>query len=228
MGKGLQILGGIGGSNVELDSTLTTQGKAADAKAVGDGLAKKLTIPTTAEIGQTIVVKSVDENGKPTEWESADLPSGGGGGGEWKDILPYGEIGQDLATIEYTNLNAKKVLFYGFARLNDAENTLNTGTKRVAVYVNGRASQSYVSLLDIYTRTSGKFYFRILIDVESGLLMANESINGGNVTQDITPTIENNKVPMLVDKINEILIEATVDGEFFFKADSLLGVKVYE
>lgn len=28
----------------------------------------------TAQIGQTIVVKAVDENGKPTEWEAADLP----------------------------------------------------------------------------------------------------------------------------------------------------------
>lgn len=28
--------------------------------------------PSTAEVGQTIVVKAVDENGKPTEWESAD------------------------------------------------------------------------------------------------------------------------------------------------------------
>lgn len=29
---------------------------------------------TTAEVGQTIVVKAVDENGKPTEWEAVDLP----------------------------------------------------------------------------------------------------------------------------------------------------------
>lgn len=33
-----------------------------------------------AEIGQTIVVKAVDENGKPTEWEAADFPTGGGEG----------------------------------------------------------------------------------------------------------------------------------------------------
>jgi hypothetical protein len=33
--------------------------------------------PKTAEVGQTIVVKEVDENGKPTAWEAADLPSGG-------------------------------------------------------------------------------------------------------------------------------------------------------
>ena len=35
-------------------------------------------IPARAEVGQTIVVKVVDENGKPTEWEAVDLPSGGG------------------------------------------------------------------------------------------------------------------------------------------------------
>lgn len=37
----------------------------------------KATAPATAQIGQTIVVKAVDENGKPTEWEAADLPEGG-------------------------------------------------------------------------------------------------------------------------------------------------------
>ena len=31
-------------------------------------------IPDTAEVGQTIAVKAVDENGNPTEWEAADFP----------------------------------------------------------------------------------------------------------------------------------------------------------
>lgn len=31
--------------------------------------------PDTAEVGQTMVVKAVDENGKPTQWEVADLPT---------------------------------------------------------------------------------------------------------------------------------------------------------
>lgn len=31
-------------------------------------------IPTTASVGQTIVVKAVDENGKPTEWEMVNSP----------------------------------------------------------------------------------------------------------------------------------------------------------
>lgn len=45
-------------------------------------------VPTTASVGQTVVVKSVDETGKPTAWEPVALPSGSGGDG-WKLI---GEI----------------------------------------------------------------------------------------------------------------------------------------
>lgn len=33
-------------------------------------------VASTAEVGQTIVVKAVDEAGNPTEWECADLPNG--------------------------------------------------------------------------------------------------------------------------------------------------------
>jgi lysophospholipase L1-like esterase len=33
--------------------------------------------PTTAQVGQTIVVKEVDESGKPVSWECADLAGGG-------------------------------------------------------------------------------------------------------------------------------------------------------
>lgn len=35
----------------------------------------KITSPLTAEVGQMIVVKAVDENGKPTEWEAVNVPS---------------------------------------------------------------------------------------------------------------------------------------------------------
>lgn len=35
----------------------------------------------TAQVGQTIVVKAVDENGRPVEWEAVDLPTGGAGSG---------------------------------------------------------------------------------------------------------------------------------------------------
>ena len=35
-------------------------------------------VPSTAEVGQTIRVSAVDENGKPTAWEAVDMASGGG------------------------------------------------------------------------------------------------------------------------------------------------------
>ena len=34
---------------------------------------------TSASVGQIIKVKAVDESGKPTEWEAANMPSGSGG-----------------------------------------------------------------------------------------------------------------------------------------------------
>lgn len=46
--------------------------------SVGGASGDYIPIPASAEVGQTIVVKTVDENGKPTEWEAVDLPSGGG------------------------------------------------------------------------------------------------------------------------------------------------------
>ena len=37
--------------------------------------------------GQTIVVSEVDENGIPTAWIPADLPTGGGGSNEWEKVV---------------------------------------------------------------------------------------------------------------------------------------------
>jgi hypothetical protein len=50
-----------------------THGFFGGAVAQGNGIPA----PATAEVGQTIIVKAVDENGVPTEWEAADFPSGG-------------------------------------------------------------------------------------------------------------------------------------------------------
>lgn len=50
---------------------------------VNSEIADCIKAPATAEVGQTIVVKAVDENGKPTEWEAADMASGGGGEPEY-------------------------------------------------------------------------------------------------------------------------------------------------
>lgn len=51
-----------------------------DPYNLGNEIDSKITAPVSAEIGQTIVVKSVDENGKPIEWEAIDFPTNATGG----------------------------------------------------------------------------------------------------------------------------------------------------
>lgn len=52
--------------------------------AIDDTIGAGTPFVASAAVGQTVVVKAVDENGVPTEWEAADPPSGGGT--QWKLI----------------------------------------------------------------------------------------------------------------------------------------------
>lgn len=63
-----------------------------------DMISRKITAPTTAQVGQTIVVKKVNSNGEPTAWEAVDLPSGGAS--SWNDIpdKPFITKGGDTLT----------------------------------------------------------------------------------------------------------------------------------
>ena len=60
------------------DALSSTSENPVQNKVVTAALAEKITAPATASVGQIIKVKSVDSTGKPTEWEAADLSSGGG------------------------------------------------------------------------------------------------------------------------------------------------------
>ena len=48
----------------------------------GEGVLYVPAVPATAQVGQLLSVKAVDENGKPTEWEAVDFPSE-----EWEVIF---------------------------------------------------------------------------------------------------------------------------------------------
>lgn len=105
--KSLQI---NNNNNILIDSTLSIEGRAADAKAVGDRITSldmlvgdisiaeqintalaesAILTPNTAKVNQILSVKSVDANGKPTEWETVDVPEGGGGTGGFSLPLLY-------------------------------------------------------------------------------------------------------------------------------------------
>ena len=53
-------------------------------------VADKITAPATAKVGQTIVVKAVDDTGRPTEWEAADMSVGGLTEVELETVYPEG------------------------------------------------------------------------------------------------------------------------------------------
>lgn len=59
------------------------------------GLGRMIPVPATASVGQTIVVKAVDADGKPTEWEAADTSAGGGD----MEIIASGELTEEVTSI---------------------------------------------------------------------------------------------------------------------------------
>lgn len=56
-----------------IDTTLSKSGQAADAKAAGDAIKKKIDAPQVAQVGEVLTVEKVDEDGKPTKWETAKV-----------------------------------------------------------------------------------------------------------------------------------------------------------
>lgn len=88
---------------------------------VDNAVADKITIPKSAEIGQTIAVKEIDENGKPTMWEAVDLPNNSGGdiqsGNDWK-LLADVALTEDVSRVSiYEDINGNKINTQGFEEL---------------------------------------------------------------------------------------------------------------
>lgn len=61
----------VSGGSVDVDATLTQSGKAADAKAAGDAIGKKIDAPQVAKVGEVLTVEEVGEDGKPKKWKTA-------------------------------------------------------------------------------------------------------------------------------------------------------------
>lgn len=86
-------------------------------------------IPATAEIGQTIVVTAVDESGKPTAWEAADL--------EKTETLVFesGPITEEVSTLTIP-------ILLGDASVADCEKLLNIDVVEMVAYIVAPSSES--------------------------------------------------------------------------------------
>ena len=88
---------------------------------------------TGATVGQIAKITSVDGSGKPTAWEAADMPSGGGGCDEWELIADV-TISEPVNSISVDVPSGKNELLL-FARGKWGTEPSN---KRVGFKINGR------------------------------------------------------------------------------------------
>lgn len=95
--------------------------------------AEPIPVPTTAEVGQVVAVKAVDENGKPTEWEAVD--GGGSCGGIKTAIIKQDGYDNALAGIataatggEEVNYTCENMTF------EEAKQILLSGESLVAIF----------------------------------------------------------------------------------------------
>lgn len=93
-------------------------------------------VPATAEVGQVIAVKAVDENGKPTEWEAVAV---GGGSGSF--------------VVEYYAANN---------RLYKDENL----TQEIDVFEDVWQENLFNGKMSAIIDTSGEWYWRLVTGVE--------------------------------------------------------------
>ena len=112
----------IAGITIEVDPTLSQQGKAADAKAVGDAVSRidseldskqdvlDFGTPTSADVGKALMPKTV-ENGEVTEWEFGEA-------GKVDDVQVNGVsvLNNKVANVPIGNYNTfgvAKIMQYG-------------------------------------------------------------------------------------------------------------------
>lgn len=122
---------------------------------------------TGADIGQTIVVKSVDENGKPTEWETVDMPSGGSGGGETWRLLNSIVVEEDVGVLSVTAdsdgrpLSLKKVKVFARIRGNTSG-----AANWIRLDVNGLRNTFNIPISNGFAATDGQDnYWQNRVDI---------------------------------------------------------------
>jgi hypothetical protein len=69
------------------------QADSPDLLIIGDPQGSYIPIPPVGQVGQTIVVSGVDENGRPTQWQAEDFPTIRGEKGEKGDKGDKGDTG---------------------------------------------------------------------------------------------------------------------------------------
>lgn len=82
---------------VELAAEDVGAATAESVEQLAEEVGGKITAPSAASVGQTIRVKAVDDAGRPTEWEAADMAAGG----EW-ELINEVTVTEEVGPIIFT------------------------------------------------------------------------------------------------------------------------------
>jgi hypothetical protein len=146
------------------------------------GIVDAIPVPATAEIGQTIVVKAVDENGKPTEWEAADMVSGGD---ENLRLINSVVVGEDVNVLSVTtdsdgkSFSLKKVKVFVRIRGNTSD-----AASWCRMTVNNLRQVFYIQIIGAFAVVDGQdYYYQNRVDI---------SIHDGHAWCDLVMRSNNN------------------------------------
>ena len=217
-GKAISATGG-GGPIVELDTTLSAAGKAADAKAVGDALAGKqdTLIQSGATVGQIAKITAVDGTGKPTAWEAVDMPSGGSS----EDMRVIKTItitsdgvnsiyfNRDDSGLPFTLTKRIRIRMYGAAT--------NTGSTQAMLFFRAGQTTGDASIASypIKVNSNNKNYiFDFIWDLYSGINCWYGDYAGGRAAAEnlyrYVPSADNNASDITVREIKLVWSNASV------------------
>lgn len=153
--------------------------------------------PTTASVGQVIAVKAVDADGKPTEWEAADMSAGGGA---W-NVIANVTLEEDAAVSFITSVIGYKEI-YVYAELLAA----NSETPSTCIFYPWHETDFRGSFWDFYAGIGKDAYANFYLN-DCG--MASFCIGGIYNVDRIGKLSSTNKIGSIPSNLNKIGIERT-------------------
>lgn len=157
--------------------------------AINAEIDTKVTSPATATVGQTIVAKTVDENGAPTEWEAVDLGNllvdedGDGWFGTTEEVA---EIPNTLP--DYTASDNGKVLSVvdgnaawdtvDIADINGLQDTLNAKASMFGYTASSSDGIAYTATVEGITTLTSGISFVMIPSVNSASTTPTLNVNG--------------------------------------------------
>lgn len=135
---------------------------------------------TGASVGQIAKIAAVDASGKPTEWETVDMP--GGGGGETWEKLVDASLAEAVESVTYTFDNCKRIRALIAPALSSNESV--SGWKRITINnVSYPAFNNTVRVHDgLCVRIDSEYppYWEVNLNLNFNLAL--NGINGGYYT----------------------------------------------